>query len=84
MAKKLSYVQYLTSSPRKKGIYFWARRGISFLLAAVLYGILKPVIGQIFGLILAVVALILIYAYISHYLALAVMALEDMLSGGRL
>ena len=83
MAKKLSYVQYLTSSPRKRGIYFWARRGISLLLAVVLYGILKPFIGQVFALILSITALIGLYMYVSHYLALAVMALEDMLSGGR-
>lgn len=33
MAKrKLSYSQYLTSTPKKCGIYFWARRGISLLI----------------------------------------------------
>ena len=84
MAKKPSYIQYLTSSPRKRGIYFWARRGIAFLLAIAVYSILKPMLGQILALILSVTAFVVIYAYVSHYLALIVMALEDMLSGGRL
>lgn len=84
MAKrKLSYIEHLTNSPKKRATYFWARRGISFLLAGALHVTLKPFLGDIFSVILGVISFFIIYVVFSHYLALFVMALEDMLSGGK-
>ncbi|MFW1950547.1 hypothetical protein [Acinetobacter beijerinckii] len=81
MAKrKLSYSQYLTSTPKKRGIYFWARRGISFLIAIGIGGWLKAYIGDIGSLIAGITVFFLVYIFISHYLALVVMAVEDMMS----
>ena len=81
MAKnKLSYSQYLTSTPKKRGIYFWARRGISFLIAIGIGGWLKAYIGDIGSLIAGITVFFLIYIFISHYLAIIVLAIEDMMS----
>ncbi|MCH7333993.1 hypothetical protein [Acinetobacter modestus] len=81
MAKrKLSYSQYLTSTPKKRGIYFWVRRGISLLIAIGIGGWLKAYIGDIGSLIAGITVFCLIYIFISHYLALIVMAIEDMMS----
>lgn len=84
MVKKLSYSQYLLSTPRKKFIYFWARRTISFLIAFGVASVLKNFIGDAGAWVSGIVTFILIYMFISHYLALLIMALEDMLSGGNL
>lgn len=78
--RKQTYSQYLISTPKKRGIYFWARRGISLLIAIGIGGWLKMYIGDIGSLIAGVTIFFLIYIFISHYLALIVLALEDMMS----
>lgn len=78
--RKQTYSQYLISTPKKRGIYFWARRGISLLIAIGIGGWLKMYIGDIGSLIAGVAVFFLIYIFISHYLALMVMAIEDMMS----
>lgn len=81
MAKsKLSYADHLLRTPKKRGIYFWVRRGISFLIAISIGGWLKPYIGDIGSLIAGITVFFLVYIFISHYLALVVMAIEDMMS----
>lgn len=72
------------STPRKRAIYFWARRGISFLIAFGVGSFLKQNIGEVGAWIGGITTFLAIYIFISHYLALMIMALEDMLSGGNL
>ena len=80
MAKKPSYTENLIRTPRKRSIYFWARRGISFMIALGIGGWLKLYIGDIGSLIAGTTIFFLVYIFISHYLALVVMAVEDMMS----
>lgn len=81
MAKrKLSYSQYLTSTPKKRSIYFWARRGTSLLIALGIGGWAESYIGHTGAVIAGITIFLLVYVLISHYLALMVMAIEDMMS----
>lgn len=45
--KKISYIENLVRSPRKRSIYFWVRRVISFIIALGMGGWLKLYIGDI-------------------------------------
>lgn len=78
--RKLSYAQHLVSTPKKRGIYFWARRGISFLIAIGFGGWIESYIGHTGAVIAGIIIFLLVYVFISHYLALVVMAIEDMMS----
>jgi len=80
MAKrKLSYSQYLTSTPKKKALYFYVKRGVSFLIAVGFWAWLKP-INLYLALVVGVIVFFVVYRFIAHYLALMICAAEDMMS----
>ena len=78
--RKLSYANHLIRTPKKRGIYFWARRVISFLIAIGVGGWVESYVGNTGAFIAVIVTFLLVYIFISHYLALIVMAIEDMMS----
>ncbi len=78
--RKLSYAQHLVSTPKKRGIYFWARRVISFLIAIGVGGLAESYIGDTGAFIAGIAVFLVVYIFISHYLALVVLAIEDMMS----
>ena len=63
MAKKPSYTENLIRTPRKRSIYFWARRGISFIVALSIGGWLKLYIGDIGSLIAGTTIFFLVYIF---------------------
>ncbi|MGJ8757446.1 hypothetical protein ACSFV5_07300 [Acinetobacter sp. HC8-3S] len=78
--RKLSYTQHLVSTPKKRGIYLWARRGISLLIALGIGGWIESYISHTGAIIAGITIFLLVYVFISHYLALIMMALENVMS----
>lgn len=79
MAKKPSYGDYLIRGSKKQGIYFWLRRFSSLVLAVGLANWLALYIGTTGAAIAFVFLIVVIYLFISHYIAIALMAIENML-----
>lgn len=80
MAKKPSYSEYLIRGSKKQGIYFWIRRVFSFLVALGMANWAFAYIGTIGALVVFLVFIVVLYVFISHYVAMALMAIENMLS----
>lgn len=80
MAKKPSYQGHLLKGSKNKGTYFWLRRSFSFLVALALANWAFAHMGTIGAVVVFLVVIVVLYVFISHYVALALMAIENILS----
>lgn len=79
MAKKPSYSHHLLRTQKQRSRYFWCKRVVALFGAVYIGQLTKPYVGDLYVVVL-IVAFFVVYFTVAHFVALAICAIEDMLS----
>lgn len=79
MAKKPSYSHHLLRTQKQRSRYFWCKRVVALFGAGSIGQLAKPYVGDLY-LVVLIIAFFVVYFTVAHFIALAICALEDILT----